>query len=136
MEKIVYNIDKINEIAQLLLQQQQHKAFCFYGPMGAGKTTLIKALVEALGAVDSGNSPTFGLVNRYENAEGILLAHHFDFYRIEHEVEVLDMGIEDYFASEAHIFIEWPEKIPNLLLEDHLKVNLQFIDETTRSIEF
>ena len=136
MEKIIYKLDEITQIAQKLLQKQQSKAFCFYGPMGAGKTTLIKALVQELGAVDTGNSPTFGLVNQYENGKGELVAYHFDLYRIKNEVEVLDMGIEDYFASEAYIFMEWPEKIPNSLPEKHHKIYLQFIDETTRSIEF
>ena len=83
--------------------------------MGVGKTTLIKSLIKQLGAVDSGNSPSYGLVNEYHNANGKLVAYHFDFYRIESEEEALDMGIEEYFNSNAYIFIEWPEKIAKLL---------------------
>lgn len=104
--------------------------------MGAGKTTLIKSLLEELGAVDKGHSPTFGLVNEYHNSEGELLAYHFDFYRINNEEEVFDMGLEEYFEADVWIFIEWPEKISNLLPPDHQKIQLQFVDEKTRSIEF
>ena len=104
--------------------------------MGVGKTTIIKAIIKELGAVDSGNSPTFGLVNEYHKANGELVAYHFDFYRIEKEEEALDMGIEEYFNADAYVFIEWPEKIPNLLPENHQKIHLHLIDENIRLIEF
>lgn len=134
--KIEFQQTEVSEIAKKILSQLDSKILCFYGPMGAGKTTLIKTLIKELGVIDSGTSPTFGLVNEYENAQGQLIAYHFDFYRIENETEVLDMGIEDYFSSDTHIFIEWPEKIPSLLPLDHHKIQLQFIDESTRNIEF
>lgn len=104
--------------------------------MGVGKTTLIKSLLKKLGASDTGNSPTFGLVNEYHDTEGNLVAYHFDFYRIRNEQEVLDMGIEDYWSKDVWIFIEWPEKVSNLLPKNHHKIYLRFIDENTRSIEF
>lgn len=135
MEKIFYNIDEIQQIAVKLLSDFSQNIICFYGPMGVGKTTIIKAIIKELGAVDSGNSPTFGLVNEYHNADGELVAYHFDFYRIEKEEEALDMGIEEYFNADAYVFIEWPEKICNLLPDNHQKLQLHLIDENTRLIE-
>ena len=104
--------------------------------MGSGKTTLIKAMLHNLGAIDMGNSPTFSLVNEHYNAHGQLLAYHFDLYRIESLEEALDMGIETYFNSEAYLFIEWPRIIESLLPAKYHSISLQFIDETTRYIEF
>ena len=115
---------------------RENRIFCFYGPMGIGKTTLIKAMLQHLGAVDLGNSPTFGLVNEYHNAQGQLVAYHFDFYRINSLEEALDIGFEDYLASDVSIFIEWPEKIEGLLPEDYHRVSLYFVDENTRRIEY
>ncbi len=136
MEKIIYNLDKIQQITSELLTRFNQNIICFYGPMGVGKTTLIKAIIKELGAVDSGNSPTFGLVNEYHNAKGELVAYHFDFYRIENEEEALDMGIEEYFNSNSYVFIEWPEKIAGLLPNDHHTIHLHLIDENTRLIEY
>ena len=136
MPKQKFHKQDLPLVAETLLKNSMHNCFCFYGDMGVGKTTLIKELLKELGAVDLGNSPTFGLVNEYHDNNGKLLAYHFDFYRIEHEEEVFDMGIEDYFSSGAYIFIEWPEKIPNLIPPESIKVNLHFIDENTRSIEY
>ena len=104
--------------------------------MGTGKTTLIKKLLESLGAVDTGNSPTFGLVNEHYDSTGKLLAYHYDFYRLEQEEEAYDMGIDDYFDKEVYHFIEWPERIPSLLPGDHVVVRLQLVDDRTRLIEF
>lgn len=133
--KKIFQLDQLQEVAKTLIEESRGKQLCFYGEMGAGKTTLIKALVKELGAVDSGSSPTFGLVNEYHNDEGKLLAYHFDFYRLEDETEALDMGLDDYLNSNAWIFMEWPEKIKSLLPEDVVSVFLQFIDEKTRSVE-
>ena len=104
--------------------------------MGAGKTTLVKAIIKSLGGIDRGSSPTFSLVNEYHDANGQLLAYHFDFYRIEHIEEVLDLGFEDYLYSDAWVFIEWPEKVEALLDVDFDRIRLQIIDENTRTIEF
>jgi tRNA threonylcarbamoyladenosine biosynthesis protein TsaE len=133
--KKIFQLDQLQEVAKTLIEESRGKQLCFYGEMGAGKTTLIKALVKELGAVDSGSSPTFGLVNEYHSSEGKLLAYHFDFYRLEDETEALDMGLDDYLNSNAWIFMEWPEKIKSFLPEDVVSVFLQFIDEKTRSIE-
>ena len=103
--------------------------------MGVGKTTLVKALVKELGAVDVANSPTFGLVNEYHDENDSPLAYHFDFYRLNDEMEALDMGFEDYLNTGTWLFIEWPDKISSLLPEDAVGVFLHFIEENTRSIE-
>lgn len=133
--KTTFTLQNIDRVAQELLEQISSKTLCFYGEMGAGKTTLIKALVKELGGIDFANSPTFGLVNEYHKSGDELLGYHFDFYRIEKETEALDLGFEDYMASPGWIFIEWPEKISSILPEKSEKVHLRFIDENTRSIE-
>jgi tRNA threonylcarbamoyladenosine biosynthesis protein TsaE len=104
--------------------------------MGSGKTTLIKAIVRHLGAIDEANSPTFGIVNEYQNENEEVLAYHFDFYRLNDANEALDLGIEDYFLSDAWIFMEWPEKIENLLPEERVDVHIEIIDPTTRELAF
>ena len=91
-----------------------HRVIAFYGEMGVGKTTLIKELCAQLGVEDIPNSPTFSIVNEYLTQKGATL-YHFDFYRIEEEEEVYDLGYEDYFYSGNYCFVEWPEKIMNLL---------------------
>src|ERR1051326_7538979 len=100
------------------------KLFAFYGEMGAGKTTLIKALCAQLGVTDPTSSPTFSLVNEYRTSRGEKI-YHFDFYRIKTETEALDMGCEEYFYSGSYCFIEWPEKIPSLLPEGIIKVSIK-----------
>ncbi|RDY61639.1 tRNA (adenosine(37)-N6)-threonylcarbamoyltransferase complex ATPase subunit type 1 TsaE [Flagellimonas nanhaiensis] len=134
--KTEFELSEIRDIAKVLLETVPNKTLCFYGDMGVGKTTLIKALAQELGVADNANSPTFGLVNEYQNKEGDVLAYHFDFYRIEDETEALDMGLEDYLNKRSWIFIEWPEKIASLLPESNVGIYLHFIDENKRSIEF
>ena len=102
--------------------------------MGAGKTTLIKALVKALGAPDLASSPTFSLVNEYQTDQGKIF--HFDFYRIEDEMEALDMGIEDYLNLDTWKFIEWPQKIEKLLDGDVQKLEVLIKNEGTRMLKF
>ncbi|MGJ1432207.1 tRNA (adenosine(37)-N6)-threonylcarbamoyltransferase complex ATPase subunit type 1 TsaE [Sphingobacterium spiritivorum] len=109
------------------------RVFLLYGSMGAGKTTFVKAICEQLGVTDSTSSPTFSIVNQYSYPEGNV--YHFDFYRIKDEQEAFDMGYEEYFYSGDYCFIEWPEKIPNLLPEEAKAIYIEAIDEHTRSIE-
>lgn len=105
----------------------EHKVIAFYGEMGAGKTTLIKAICKALGSKDTVSSPTFSLVNDYKYSDEKHI-YHFDFYRLNKETEALDMGCEEYFYSGNYCFIEWPEKIQSLLPSDCLSITIQVTD--------
>ena len=108
----------------LLEHAAQEPIILFEGPMGAGKTTLIKEICFQLGVQENVSSPTFALVNEYEAADGNLI-YHFDFYRINEEREALDIGALEYFESGRLCLIEWPSMIPNLLPEHYLLVELQ-----------
>ena len=118
---------------ELLNEFGTHRVIAFYGEMGVGKTTLIKELCVQLGVEDIPNSPTFSIVNEYLTQKGATL-YHFDFYRIEEEEEVYDLGYEDYFYSGNYCFVEWPEKIMNLLPENTVKVKISLDAENNRII--
>lgn len=111
------------------------KVFAFYGKMGAGKTTFIKAVCEELGVGDVITSPTFAIVNEYESETQALTIYHFDFYRIKKIEEVYDMGYEDYFYGGGLCFIEWPELIEELLPEDAVKVTIAEQEDGSRVVE-
>jgi len=114
--------DDLTHIAgQMLETHSRKKIFAFYGAMGAGKTTFIKAVCRVLGVPDTVTSPSFALVNQYDTGRGEPV-YHFDFYRIKRWEEVLDIGYEDYFFSGNYCLIEWPEKIEHLLPGDTVKV--------------
>ena len=115
MSNIFYSLDEIEGVVDHILLNTERGLCCFYGDLGAGKTTLIKSLVQKLGGVDAGSSPTFGLVSEYHDKEGTLLAYHLDCYRLEAEEEALDFGIEEYLEADCWVFVEWPEKIASLL---------------------
>ena len=118
------NLEQLNTIAKQILEYASpHKKFAFYGEMGVGKTTLIKALSLQLGVVDVVTSPTFSIVNEYLTKEDCKI-YHFDFYRLEVEQEAFDMGYEEYFFSDSYCFIEWPEKITNLIEDDMIVVKM------------
>ena len=106
----------------------------FFAPMGAGKTTFIKALCKELGVEDEVNSPTFAIVNEYRSETTAELIYHFDFYRIKNVEEVYDLGYEDYFYSGALCFIEWPELIEGLLPEDTKKISIEENNDGERII--
>lgn len=131
---LTYELSEIDSIAMQLLSRVKCKTLLFYGEMGAGKTTLIKALVKALGAPDLASSPTFSLVNEYQTKDGPI--YHFDFYRIEDEAEALDMGIEDYLNTNSWKFIEWPQKIEKLLDLDVQKVEVSVDKNGFRKLKF
>jgi tRNA threonylcarbamoyladenosine biosynthesis protein TsaE len=131
----IKNIETIREAAQeFIIHIGNHRVFAFYGEMGAGKTTFIKAICEELGVEDVITSPTFAIVNEYTSNDGPI--YHFDFYRIKKLEEVYDMGFEDYFYSGALCFIEWPELIEEVLPEDAVKVSIKEEEDGTRSILF
>ena len=111
------------------------KVFAFYGKMGAGKTTFIKAICEELGVNDVITSPTFAIVNEY-TADNETPIYHFDFYRIKKLEEVYDMGYEDYFYSGNLCLLEWPELIEDILPEDVTKVTITEQEDGTRLVEF
>ncbi|WP_288286870.1 tRNA (adenosine(37)-N6)-threonylcarbamoyltransferase complex ATPase subunit type 1 TsaE [uncultured Prevotella sp.] len=135
MEIKIQNIDTIRESAREFIQNiGEHKVFAFYGKMGAGKTTFVKAICEELGVEDVITSPTFAIVNEYEAHDQSI--YHFDFYRIKRLEEVYDMGYEDYFYSGALCFIEWPELIEDLLPEDAVKVTITENTDGTRTVTF
>lgn len=126
MEITIDSIDNIREAARLFVSNMgEASVFAFYGSMGAGKTTFIKAVCEELGVEDVITSPTFAIVNEYRAEETGELIYHFDFYRIKKLEEVYDMGYEDYFYSGALCFIEWPELIEELLPADAVRVRIE-----------
>lgn len=130
-----FSLDDIRSVVKNIIEQANFKTLCFYGEMGAGKTTLIKALVQELGGGSVASSPTFGIVNEYHKKDGSLLGYHFDFYRLEDETEALDLGFEDYLNQGVWIFIEWPEKIPSLLPEETTNIYIEVVDQETRKLE-
>ena len=131
---LTYELSEIDSIAKLLLSKVKSKTILFYGEVGAGKTTLIKALIKALGSADIVSSPTFSLVNEYHSNQGKI--YHFDFYRIENETEALELGFEDYLDSDSWKLIEWPQKIENLLEADMQKVEVFLETKKSRKLKF
>ena len=137
MELRIDNIDSIREAArQFVAATGENTVFAFYGKMGAGKTTFIKAVCEELGVEDVITSPTFAIVNEYRSDTTGELIYHFDFYRIKKIEEVYDMGYEDYFYSGALCFIEWPELIEELLPEEAEKVTIEENADGSRIVRF
>ena len=118
-------LSKLPAAAKEILSFAQAKTiFCFYGELGAGKTTLIKEICRQLGVTDPGSSPTFSLINEYDAGSGKRLFH-FDLYRLKSESEIYDIGYEEYLFSGNYCFIEWPLKIERLLPANHVKVQIE-----------
>jgi len=136
----IQDIDTIREAArEFIAQIGNRRVFAFYGKMGAGKTTFIKAVCEELGVEDVITSPTFAIVNEYSspltvNQLPLSSIYHFDFYRIKKLEEVYDMGYEDYFYSGSLCFIEWPELIEPLLPDDAVRVTIAEQPDGTRTV--
>lgn len=134
MEIKINNINSIGEAARDFIKEiGDRRVFAFYGKMGAGKTTFIKAVCEELGVEDVITSPTFAIVNEYGLPTGESLFH-FDFYRIKKLEEVYDMGYEDYFYSGALCFIEWPELIEEVLPDDAVRVTITEAADGSRTV--
>lgn len=137
MEIIINSLEDIDEAARTFAANMgSSKVFAFYGSMGAGKTTFIKALCRQMGVDDVITSPTFSIVNEYHRAGGSGVIYHFDFYRIKRLDEVYDMGYEEYFYSGSPCFIEWPELIEDLLPEDAVKVTIEETEGGARTVRF
>ena len=126
MEFIINNLDELPEVANQIIDQLQYKLITFEGEMGAGKTTFIKEFVKALGTNDEVSSPTFSIVNEYDTDNGKV--YHFDFYRLNHEDEALDFGIEEYLYSNQYCLMEWPNKIANFIPDEHHTITLENVD--------
>ena len=134
MEIKIQSLEDIASAAQKFVDEMgENCVFAFYGKMGAGKTTFIKAICEALGVKDVVASPTFAIVNEYADAAGQPV-YHFDFYRIKNLREAVDIGCEDYFYSGYPCFIEWPELVEELLREDTVKVSVEVLEDESRRI--
>lgn len=139
-EIVIKSIDDIYTVANEIIEQLEigtgnEKASClaFYGEMGAGKTTLIKAICKELGVKDTTSSPTFAIINEYV-AKNSLPVHHFDFYRINSEFEAYDFGYEEYLYSGELCLIEWPEKIENLLPVPYIKIQILVENDERRKV--
>lgn len=121
--EIRYNLDEVEYVAQEVIENVKSKTILFYGNMGVGKTTLIKAIVKLLGSADEVSSPTFSIVNEYRKETEHI--YHFDLYRVQNIEEAYDLGIEDYLNTEFWKLIEWPEKIEDILFDNFEKIYLE-----------
>ncbi len=136
MEIRISSLERIREAARdFVAAMGDSTVFALYGKMGAGKTTFTKAVCECLGVEDVVNSPSFSIVNEYRSGGGGRI-YHFDFYRIRKLEEVYDMGYEDYFYSGALCFVEWPERVEELLPDDAVKVTIEEHEDRSRTVKF
>ena len=133
--RVIINASSLSDLPgiakQIISYAADARIFLFYGDMGAGKTTLIKALCNELGSTDEITSPTFSIVNEYAGPNKI---YHFDFYRLKNQSEALDIGCEEYFYSGSYCFIEWPEKIPDLLPDNYVRINIEALEDNSRKV--
>ncbi len=133
MTFIINSIEELPKVASELISNLKHKIVLFEGEMGTGKTTLIKEIISQMGSEDETSSPTFSIVNEYDTEMGKVF--HFDLYRIKNEFEALDFGIEEYLDSGSYCFVEWPDKIENLISEAHHLVKIN-VENNLRTIIF
>lgn len=129
---IIRKEEELCDIAKVILEKYNSKIFLFYGEMGVGKTSFIKKFCKELGVSDVVSSPTFSIVNQYSNVNDDII-YHFDLYRTEKQDEVFDIGYEEYLFSSSYCFIEWPEKLEDLLPTNYLKINMK-LDDNNRII--
>ncbi|MGB3605572.1 MAG: tRNA (adenosine(37)-N6)-threonylcarbamoyltransferase complex ATPase subunit type 1 TsaE [Psychroserpens sp.] len=131
--EITYKLEDIDDVAQTMLRHITSKTLLFYGDMGTGKTTFIKALLSAIGCNEEVSSPTFSIVNEYMVKDESI--YHFDLYRIKDEEDALNFGFEDYFYNSDWIFIEWPENAESLLPKESNKIEISYNTEDSRTIK-
>lgn len=131
--EITFSLEEIDAAAAQIIGASLKNIVLFHGNMGAGKTTLIKAIVKQLGVNDMTSSPTFSLVNEYTAGNGKPV-YHFDLYRLNNEEEAYDMGIDEYFYSGNLCLIEWPEKTPNLIPLDHTIITIKQLQNGMRQV--
>lgn len=131
--EITFDISEIDKVAEKILEETKSKCLLVYGEMGAGKTTLIKAIIKKMGTIDTISSPTFSIVNEYATEKGIV--YHFDFYRLKDEKEAFEIGIPEYLENPTWKFIEWPEKISHFLDPQYQKVELKVTKNGLRMLK-
>jgi len=131
--KIEFDIHDIDKVAETILDHVHSKIMLFKGPMGSGKTTLIKALVKKLGSLDVVSSPTFALMNEYLTADCKI--YHYDFYRIKELEEALDIGFDEFIEEDAWNMIEWPDLIVGLLPLCYVEIEIDKLTDTTRVLQ-
>jgi len=131
--EIQFSLDEIGAVAAKVVAQNPKKVILFNGEMGAGKTTFIKALAKKIGVIDTTGSPTFSLVNEYQTTDNQII-YHFDVYRLKSENEAYDMGMDEYLYSGNWCFIEWAEKIPNLIPEEHSSIFIKVLANGKRQL--
>lgn len=132
----IHSIDELRQAANDFLESiGEQRIIAFFGEMGVGKTTFIKAICEELGTTDIVNSPTFSIVNEYDYDDKRKIFH-FDFYRLKNEVEAFDFGIEEYWNSNEFCLMEWAEKVENILPDSCLRVNINENKDGTRNVTF
>lgn len=136
MQEIIASEDNLKEVAEAILKAYpQERVFGFYGEMGAGKTTLIKEMCNVLGVQDVTSSPTFAIINEYWTTSGQPL-YHFDFYRIDEPADATRVGFEEYLYSGSYCFIEWTEKVEEILQDDFVRVDILRVDDSKRKFVF
>ncbi|MBA5793736.1 tRNA (adenosine(37)-N6)-threonylcarbamoyltransferase complex ATPase subunit type 1 TsaE [Flavobacterium sp. xlx-214] len=130
-----YSINDLDTVSKQLIKASKYKTWIFNASMGAGKTTLIKAIVKNLGVNDVANSPTFSIVNEYlgNNNEAI---YHFDLYRLKNNEEAYDMGLDEYFDDDNWCFVEWPNQAESILPDNFHTISINIIDKNTRELNF
>lgn len=136
MKEITATQQQLPEVAKAILETYSNeRVFGFYGEMGTGKTTLIKEICRQLGVQDITSSPTFAIINEYWTDNGNPL-YHFDFYRIDEPADATRIGFEDYLYSGSYCFIEWTEKVEEILQDDFIPIRIQRVDDYTRTFYF
>ncbi|WP_025124201.1 tRNA (adenosine(37)-N6)-threonylcarbamoyltransferase complex ATPase subunit type 1 TsaE [Myroides odoratimimus] len=134
MTEIVFSLNQIQEVATDILSKLKHRIVLFDAQMGSGKTTLIKEISKQLGVEDMTSSPTFSIVNEYHSTTSKDRVYHFDLYRLNSEEEAYDMGMDEYLDSNHWCFIEWPEKTPHIIPDEHATIEISILENGDRKL--